>query len=61
LELINLLDQIGKRNEELLIKEQAEGLTPDEIEDAQTLSEWLDELATIEVTDTEKASASTLA
>jgi len=50
-ELINKINVISARNEELLIKEQTEGLTADEIQDAIILGEWLDELAQEEVTE----------
>lgn len=50
-ELLETIEKISVRNEELLIKEQTEGLTADEIQDAIILGEWLDELVQEEVTE----------
>ena len=49
-ELLKKIEVISVRNEELLIKEQTEGLTANEIQDAIILGEWLDELANEEIT-----------
>jgi len=50
-ELIDKIEKISARLEELKVKEQNEGLTLDEIQDAIILGEWLDELALEEVTE----------